>query len=266
MPPLEGELPARQRERAPRARAPQLVAIEPVAAALGLVAHRREVRVERSERPRAGAEARELRVARVAAGGAAEHGAREQAFAPHGHEAGGVEIARVQAPEAHGSASVTRFDNSQPCSILERASTVVPYLCINGAAQAIEFYKKAFGAREVGPRIAAAGGRVGHAEIAIGESTLMLADEHPELKFVSPQTLGGAPVQFFVAVADVDAMVARAVQAGSRLTRPIADQFYGHRTGEITDPFGYRWTLATKIEDVSDEEIQRRAKAAGRAG
>jgi PhnB protein len=143
-------------------------------------------------------------------------------------------------------------------------NTVVSYLCIKGVAQAIEFYKKAFDAREVGARIAASGGRVGHAEIEIGGSLLMMADEHPELKFVSPQTLGGSHVQFFVSVPDVDAMVKRAVEAGGRLTKPVANQFYGHRTGEITDPFGYRWTLATKVEDLSDEEIQRRAKAAGR--
>jgi len=145
-------------------------------------------------------------------------------------------------------------------------STVIPYLCVKGAAQAIDFYARAFGAREVGARIVDGSGRVGHAEIQIGESMLMMADEHPEHKFTSPQTLGGSHLQFFVAVPDVDAMVKRAVEAGGRLTRPIANQFYGHRTGEITDPFGYRWTLSTKIEDLSDEELQRRAKAAGRAG
>jgi PhnB protein len=145
-------------------------------------------------------------------------------------------------------------------------STVIPYLCIKGVAQAIDFYKQAFGARERGARIVDGSGRVGHAEIDIGESTLMMADEHPELKFVSPHTLGGAHLQFFVSVPDVDAMVKRAVDAGGRLTKPVANQFYGHRTGEITDPFGYRWTLSTKVEDLSDEEIQRRARQAGRAG
>ncbi|PYM27846.1 MAG: glyoxalase [Candidatus Rokuibacteriota bacterium] len=145
-------------------------------------------------------------------------------------------------------------------------SEVIPYLCIKGAARAIEFYKAAFGARETMARITDAGGRVGHAEIAIGSSTVMLADEHPEHKFVSPQTLGGAHMQFVVNVPNVDDMVKRAVNAGGSLTRPIANQFYGHRTGEITDPFGYRWTLSTKVEDLSDGEIQRRAKTAGRAG
>jgi PhnB protein len=145
-------------------------------------------------------------------------------------------------------------------------SEVIPYLCIKGVAQAIDFYARAFGARERMTRIVDASGRVGHAEIDIGGATVMMADEHPELKFVSPETLGGAHMQLFVSVPDVDAMVQRAVAAGGRLTRPVADQFYGHRTGEITDPFGYRWTLSTKTEDLTDEEIARRAKAAGRAG
>jgi PhnB protein len=143
---------------------------------------------------------------------------------------------------------------------------VIPYLCIKGAAQAIDFYKSAFGARETMARITDATGRIGHAEIEIGGSTLMMADEHPEHRFVSPQTLGGAHMQLVVNVPDVDVMVTRAVAAGGHLTRPIANQFYGHRTGEITDPFGYRWTLSTKVEDVSEEEMQRRAQALGRAG
>ena len=143
-----------------------------------------------------------------------------------------------------------------------QTSQVIPYLCIKGAAQAIDFYKRAFGARERSARITDSTGRVGHAEIEIGESTLMLADEHPELGFVSPQSLGGAHLQFFVSVPDVDAMVDRAVAAGGTLTRTVQNQFYGHRTGEITDPFGYRWTLATKVEEVSEAEVLRRAAEA----
>ena len=88
----------------------------------------------------------------------------------------------------------------------------------------------------------------------------MMADEHPELGVVSPSTLGGSHMSFFVAVPDVDSMVKQAVAAGGTLTRPLENRFYGHRTGEITDPFGYRWTLSTKVEDVSEEEILRRAK------
>jgi PhnB protein len=141
----------------------------------------------------------------------------------------------------------------------EANSTVIPYLIIKNAAGAIDFYKRAFGARETFGRITDSTGRVGHAEIRVGESTIMLADEHPEIGAVSPQTLGGTHMTFLVSVADVDAMVGRAVAAGGTLTRPLQDRFYGHRTGEVTDPFGYRWTLSTKIEEVPAEEVQRRA-------
>ena len=138
-------------------------------------------------------------------------------------------------------------------------SAVIPYLCIRDAAKAIDFYIKAFGARETFTRITDSSGRIGHAEIQIGASTIMLADEHPEHGFLSPLTLKGSHMQFFVPVPDADAAVARAVGAGGRLTRPVQNQFYGHRSGEVTDPFGYRWTLSTKIEDVPDDEMQRRA-------
>jgi len=142
----------------------------------------------------------------------------------------------------------------------DTVSEVVPYLCIKGAAAAIDFYQRAFGARETYARITDASGRVGHAEIQVGRSTIMLADEHPDIGVISPSTLGGSPVSFFVTVPDVDSMVKRAVAAGGALTRPLENKFYGHRTGEITDPFGYRWTLSTKIEDLTEDEVQRRAK------
>jgi PhnB protein len=142
---------------------------------------------------------------------------------------------------------------------------VIPYLAIRDAAKAIDFYVKAFGARETFKRITDSTGRVGHAEIQIGASTIMLADEHPELGFVSPPTLKGAHMQFFVAVDDADEAVRRAVDAGGRLSKPVQNQFYGHRSGEVTDPFGYRWTLSTKIEDVPDDEMQRRAAAVEKA-
>jgi PhnB protein len=138
-------------------------------------------------------------------------------------------------------------------------STVTPYLCIKDAAKAVEFYARAFGAVEPGVRITDSTGRIGHTEIRIGDSRIFIADEHPELGFRGPLSLGGAHVLFVVAVPDVDAMVRRAVEAGGTLTRPLEDQFYGDRTGEITDPFGYRWTLSTHIRDVSDEELQRGA-------
>ena len=136
---------------------------------------------------------------------------------------------------------------------------VIPYLCIKGAARAIDFYKQAFGGRETFARITDATGRVGHAEIQIGTSTIMLADEHPEIGVVGPPTIGGSPVSFMINVPDVDATVSRAVAAGGTITRPVENRFYGHRNGEITDPFGYRWTLSTRVEDLSEEEIHRRA-------
>jgi PhnB protein len=137
--------------------------------------------------------------------------------------------------------------------------SVTAYLCIRDAARAIDFYTKAFGAKETLARITDSTGRVGHAEIQIGDTAIMLADEHPEHGFVAPQTLGGSHMMFFVNVADVDAMVSRAVSAGGKLTRPIENKFYGHRAGEITDPFGYRWTLSTRIETLSEEELLKRA-------
>jgi len=137
--------------------------------------------------------------------------------------------------------------------------SVVPYLIARGAADAIEFYKRAFGAVESYARITDGSGRVGHAEITIGNSSVMLADEHPEIGAHSPEAMGGCPVLFVVNVPDVDATVAQAVAAGGRLTRPVENQFYGDRTGEITDPFGYRWYLSTHVEDVPDDELRRRA-------
>lgn len=143
--------------------------------------------------------------------------------------------------------------------------TVTAYICIKGAAEAIDFYARAFGARETFTRITDSTGRIGHAELTIGNSTIMIADEHLEQGVVSPLTLGGSPMFFHVDVPDVEAMAPRAVGAGGRLTRPIENQFYGARTAEITDPFGYRWYLSTHIEDVPDDELQRRAAERERA-
>jgi PhnB protein len=137
---------------------------------------------------------------------------------------------------------------------------VTPYLIVKGAARAIEFYAKAFGARELF-RMAGPDGRVGHAELQLGDSRVMLADEHPEIGAKSPQTIGGSPVTLHLYVEDVDATVARAVGAGARLDRPVADQFYGDRNGGLTDPFGHVWFVATHKEDVPPEELARRAKA-----
>ena len=140
--------------------------------------------------------------------------------------------------------------------------SITPYLIVQGGERAIAFYRSALGAREV-MRMAEAG-KVRHAELEIGDSRVMLADEHPELNALSPKTIGGTPVSLHLYVEDVDAVVARAVEAGAKILRPVADQFYGDRTGGIEDPFGHRWFIATHKEDLSMEEIKKRAAAQGR--
>jgi len=148
-------------------------------------------------------------------------------------------------------------------AIPEGYHTVTPYLILSGAGDAIAFYKKALGAEEV-MRMADPGGKIHHAEIEIGDSRIMLADEHPEIQALSPKTVGGSPVSIHLYVADVDGAVERAVAAGAKLVRPVADQFYGDRVGGIEDPFGYRWFIATHNEDLTMDEIRRRAAAQGR--
>jgi PhnB protein len=139
-----------------------------------------------------------------------------------------------------------------------RAAT--PYLCARDAASAIEFYKKAFGATEL-MRMADPSGKIGHAEIKIGDAPIMLADEFPEMGFLSPQTLDGSPVTLYLYVEDVDAIVNQAVAAGATLSKPVEDQFYGDRSGKLTDPFGHVWYIATHKEDLSVEEVKNRAAA-----
>ena len=138
--------------------------------------------------------------------------------------------------------------------------SVTPYLIFSGADEAIAFYKRALGAEEV-MRMDAPGGRIGHAEIKIGDSRIMLADEHPEIQALSPRTIGGSPISIHLYVENVDAAVERAVSAGAKLIRPVSDQFYGDRTGGIEDPFGYRWFIATHKEDLTMDEVRRRAAA-----
>jgi PhnB protein len=138
--------------------------------------------------------------------------------------------------------------------------TVIPYLSIKGAADAIEFYKKAFEAKEL-MRMAQPDGRVGHAELQIGDSKVMLADEFPEMDFRSPRSVGGSPVMLHLYVEDVDTVVGRAVANGAKVLRPIQDQFYGDRSGTLADPYGHLWHVATHKEDLSPEEIGRRAAA-----
>ncbi len=135
--------------------------------------------------------------------------------------------------------------------------SVTPYLSIRNASAAMEFYKKAFGATEIS-RLIQPDGRVGHAEISIEGARIMLADEFPEIDFRSPESLGGSPVHIGLSVPDVDGLVRRAVDAGATLIRPVADQFYGERSGQLLDPFGYTWTISTHRETLSNQEMQRR--------
>jgi PhnB protein len=141
--------------------------------------------------------------------------------------------------------------------------TATPYLIVKDAAKAIEFYKKAFGAAET-TRMTQPDGRIGHAEIKIGDSPIMLADEFPEMGARSPQSLGGLPVRILLYVKDVDALTSQAITAGAKVVRPVKDQFYGDRSGSLEDPFGHQWHIATHVEDVPPEEIKKRAAAAGR--
>ncbi len=147
-----------------------------------------------------------------------------------------------------------------PRPIPEGYHTATPYLIVQGAAAALAYYKKAFGARET-MRFESPGGKIGHAEIRIGDSTIMLADEHPDMGYRSPQSLGGSPVSILLYVEDVDRWFERATAAGGKVTRPVADQFYGDRTGTLIDPFGHVWSISTHVEDVSPEEMHRRASA-----
>jgi len=134
---------------------------------------------------------------------------------------------------------------------------VTPYLIVNGANAAIDFYVSVFGAKER-MRMPGPDDKVGHAELEIGESMIMLADEFPDMGARSPKSIGGSPVTIHVYVEDVDATVALAVKAGATITRPVEDKFYGDRGGEIADPYGHRWSIATHIEDLSPAEMQRR--------
>ena len=145
--------------------------------------------------------------------------------------------------------------------IPEGYHSVTPYLIIKGAADAIEFYKKAFGATELF-RFPAPDGKIGHAEIKIGDSPIMLADEFAEMGYKGPQALGGSPVSLMIYLEDVDTVFNRAVEAGASVKEAVQDKFYGDRTGTLTDPFGHVWHVSTHKEDVSMEEMEERAKAA----
>jgi PhnB protein len=135
---------------------------------------------------------------------------------------------------------------------------VTPYLVVEGAEAAIEFYGTVFGATER-MRLPGPDGTIGHAELQLGDSLIMVADEAPQLGIRGPKVIGGTPVTISVYVEDVDGVVERAVQAGATLLRPVEDQFYGDRSGQLEDPFGHRWSVATHVADVSPDEMGRRA-------
>ena len=134
---------------------------------------------------------------------------------------------------------------------------VTPYLIVIGAAKAIDFYKKVFGATEI-MRMPRPDGMIMHAELKIGDSFIMLADEMPQMGAVSPHTVGGSPVGLMLYVPEVDRVFHNAVSAGAKVERELADQFYGDRSGTFTDPFGHKWTVSTHIEDVTPEEMKQR--------
>src|SRR5688572_17242736 len=135
--------------------------------------------------------------------------------------------------------------------------TVTPYLIVSDAAKAIDFYKRGLGATEI-MRIPDPKGRIGHAEIKIGDSVIMLADEHPEMGYKSPTSIGGTPVSIYLYVDDVDRLFKQAISAGAKELRPVKDQFYGDRSGTLADPFGHVWSIGTHKEDVAPEELKRR--------
>ncbi len=139
-------------------------------------------------------------------------------------------------------------------------STATPYLIVDGASDALAFYAKGFGANELF-RMPGPDGRIAHSELQIGTSRLMLADENAAMGAKGPKAYGGSPLSLLLYVEDVDSFIQRAVEAGAKIERPIADQFYGDRTGGIIDPFGHRWYIATHREDVAPEEMERRMKA-----
>jgi PhnB protein len=142
----------------------------------------------------------------------------------------------------------------------EGYTTVTPYLIVRGASDAIDFYKRAFGASEI-MRFATPDGKVAHAELQIGDSRVMLADEHPDRGYRSPQSWGGSGTGIMLYLEEVDQVFNRALKAGAKALEPVKDQFYGDRSGTLLDPFGHWWTVATHVEDVPQEEMERRAQA-----
>jgi PhnB protein len=139
---------------------------------------------------------------------------------------------------------------------------VMPYLIVDGASEAIEFYRTVFGAGER-VRMDSPGGRVGHAELQIGDAVIMLADENRQMGIEGPRSVGGTPVTIHIYVEDADAAFERAVQGGAKSLRAVEDRFYGDRSGQFEDPYGHRWNVATHVEDIPEEEMLRRAAEVG---
>jgi PhnB protein len=152
-----------------------------------------------------------------------------------------------------------------PNAIPDNYPRVTPYLIVDGAGDAIDFYTRVLGASERG-RMAGPDGRVGHAELEIGDSVIMLADENPQMSIVGPKRIGGTPVTLHVYVEDVDAVFDAAKQAGASPTRDVEDRFYGDRSGQFEDPWGHRWDVSSHVEDVPPEEMAKRAEQAMAAG
>jgi PhnB protein len=142
---------------------------------------------------------------------------------------------------------------------------LTPYLIVDDGSAAVDFYTSIFGATER-MRMAEPDGKIGHTELELGDSLIMLADEHPEVGALSPRSVGGSPVSLHVYVDDADDVFERAIAAGATSQRPVEDQFYGDRLGVFEDPFGHRWNVATHVEDVSPEEMEKRAADAASAG
>ncbi len=165
--------------------------------------------------------------------------------------------ARATAARRPGKAPARKTAKRAAAPAAAAASPLTPYLCVKGAADALDFYKKAFGATEA-LRITGTDGSIGHAEIEVGGALIMLSDEWPEGGVFSPTTVGGTCVTLHLYVPDVDAVVARAVDAQAAVERAIQDQPYGDRSATLRDPFGHRWMVSTKLEDVSKEEMERR--------
>jgi PhnB protein len=154
---------------------------------------------------------------------------------------------------------------AKPKPIPDGYPRVIPYLAVDGASAAIDFYKDVLGAKER-MRMPGPGGKIGHAELEVGDSVIMLADEFPDMGVSGPKALGGSPVMVMVYLEDVDAAFDRALKAGATALEPVSDKFYGDRSGTFEDPFGHRWTVSSHVEDVPPEEMEKRAAAAMSGG